>query len=140
MRSTAAEARRTPLIRFVPGGGKHDCRRCQDIPTTIAAVSVYSWKNTILPWLYLQTWTQSILDGFARSLGSTGRRADNHDGVALLDHFTRRKLGKIHVRSYPRTIPVVIGSSVLSIVISFHVMFGPMPKPRAPTTSITNVT
>jgi hypothetical protein len=27
-----------------------------------------------------------------------------------------------------RTIPVVIGSSVLSSVISFHVMFGPMLK------------
>ena len=31
------------------------------------------------------------------------------------------------------TIPVVIGSSVLSSVISFHVMFGPMLKPRVPT-------
>jgi hypothetical protein len=39
-----------------------------------------------------------------------------------------------------RTIPVVIGSSVLSSVISFHVMFGPTFKARGPTTSITNAT
>jgi len=36
--------------------------------------------------------------------------------------------------------PVVIGSSALSSVISLHVMFGPMLKPRFPTTSITNAT
>ena len=35
---------------------------------------------------------------------------------------------------------LVIGSSVLSSVISFHVRFGPMLKPRVATTSITNAT
>jgi len=73
-------------------GHSKNCRRCVGIFLKEHHPSVIVFENMDPVLLY----------GFACSLCPNGRRTDNHYGVTLLNHFTRRKFGKIQILSHSR--------------------------------------
>ena len=74
-------------------------RTFQELPPPYPGVFL---KEHHPPLIVFENVDPFVLYGFACSLCPSGRRADNHYGVALLNHFTWRKLGKIKVLSHSR--------------------------------------